>query len=152
MMLLKCITKVNADFHQMVADMANIPRKQAKTVNLGLCMVWVKVTCKCYGYSRRRGRKIIRKYNEKVPFLRSLSDKAMNRACKDSGVIRTWLGRKCRFDMYEPMSYGYNKALPMEEAIDEYGGKGRIRRAFTYKALNRLIQGSSADQTKESYG
>ena len=52
--------------------------------------------------------------------------------------------------MYEPVSYGYNKALPMEEAIDEYGGKGRVRRAFTYKALNRLIQGSSADQTKKA--
>ena len=52
--------------------------------------------------------------------------------------------------MYEPISYQYNKALPMKEAIDEYGGKGRIRRAFTYKALNRLIQGSSADQTKKA--
>ena len=52
--------------------------------------------------------------------------------------------------MYEPISYTYNKALPMKEAIDEYGGKGRIRRAFTYKALNRLIQGSSADQTKKA--
>ena len=81
--------------------------------------------------------------------MRSLSDKAMNRA-SSTGIIRTWLGRKCRFDMYEPVSYGYNKALPMEEAIDEYGGKGRVRRAFTYKALNRLIQGSSADQTKKA--
>ena len=25
-----------------------------------------------------------------------------------------------------------------------------IRRAFTYKALNRLIQGSAADQTKQA--
>ena len=52
--------------------------------------------------------------------------------------------------MYEPKSYKYNKAMPMKEAIDEYGGKGSIRRAFTYKALNRLIQGSSADQTKKA--
>ena len=52
--------------------------------------------------------------------------------------------------MYEPISYQYNKALPMKEAIDEYGGKGRIRRAFTYKALNKLIQGSAADMTKKT--
>jgi DNA polymerase I-like protein with 3'-5' exonuclease and polymerase domains len=90
---------------------------------------------------------LLNKYNDKVPFLKSISDKATQRAAS-SGVIRTWLGRKCRFNMYEPISYQYNKALPMKEAIDEYGGKGRIRRAFTYKALNRLIQGSSADQTK----
>jgi DNA polymerase I-like protein with 3'-5' exonuclease and polymerase domains len=27
---------------------------------------------------------------------------------------------------------------------------GRLRRAFTYKALNKLIQGSAADQTKKA--
>jgi DNA polymerase I-like protein with 3'-5' exonuclease and polymerase domains len=73
----------------------------------------------------------------------------MNRA-SDVGSIRTYLGRKCRFDMWEPKSYGYNKALKLEEAIKVYGGRGMIRRAFTYKALNRLIQGSSADQTKKA--
>jgi DNA polymerase I-like protein with 3'-5' exonuclease and polymerase domains len=39
-----------------------------------------------------------------------------------------------------------NKALPREQAIIEYGQ--RIKRAGTYKGLNRLIQGSAADQTK----
>jgi len=29
-------------------------------------------------------------------------------------------------------------------------GRDNIKRAFTYKALNRLIQGSSADQTKQA--
>ena len=40
--------------------------------------------------------------------------------------------------------------MKLAEAAKEYGGKGRIRRAFTYKALNKLIQGSSADQTKKA--
>jgi DNA polymerase I-like protein with 3'-5' exonuclease and polymerase domains len=39
-----------------------------------------------------------------------------------------------------------NKALPREQAVIEYGV--RIKRAGTYKGLNRLIQGSAADQTK----
>ena len=39
-----------------------------------------------------------------------------------------------------------NKALPREEAFAKYGQ--RIKRAYTYKGLNRLIQGSAADQTK----
>ncbi len=133
----------NADFHQMVADMANIPRKQAKTVNLGIMYGMGKAKlANVMDIDTDEASKLLETYNERVPFLRSLSDKAMNRA-SSTGIIRTWLGRKCRFDMYEPVSYGYNKALPMEEAIDEYGGKGRVRRAFTYKALNRLIQGSS---------
>jgi DNA polymerase I-like protein with 3'-5' exonuclease and polymerase domains len=140
----------NADFHQMVADMANIPRKQAKTVNLGIMYGMGKgKLANVMDIDVDEASKLLETYNEKVPFLRSLSEKAMSRA-SNTGVIRTWLGRKCRFDMYEPVSYGYNKALPMKEAIKEYGEKGRVRRAFTYKALNRLIQGSSADQTKKA--
>ena len=44
------------------------------------------------------------------------------------------------------MEWGVNKALPREQAVIEYGQ--RIKRAGTYKGLNRLIQGSAADQTK----
>lgn len=140
----------NADFHQMVADMANIPRKQAKTVNLGIMYGMGKgKLANVMDIEIEEAEKLLQTYNEKVPFLKSLSEKAMTRA-KDHGVIRTWLGRKCRFDMYEPVSFGFNRALPMEQAIKEYGSKGRIRRAYTYKALNRLIQGSSADQTKRA--
>jgi DNA polymerase I-like protein with 3'-5' exonuclease and polymerase domains len=140
----------NADFHQMVADMANIPRKQAKTVNLGIMYGMGKAKlANVMDIDIEEASRLLETYNQKVPFLKSLSDKAMDRAAS-TGVIRTWLGRKCRFDMYEPVSYGFNRALPMEEAIKEYGSKGRIRRAYTYKALNRLIQGSSADQTKRA--
>ena len=140
----------NADFHQMVADMASIPRKQAKTVNLGIMYGMGKgKLANVMDIEIEEASKLLETYNQKVPFLKSLSEKAMDRAAS-TGVIRTWLGRKCRFDMYEPVSYGFNKALPMEEAIKEYGSKGRIRRAYTYKALNRLIQGSSADQTKKA--
>ena len=142
--------KGQADFHQIVADIAGIPRKQAKTVNLGLMYGMGKgKLANILDLSMEDATALLEKYNNKVPFLKSVSEKAMRRAA-DSGIIRTWLGRKCRFNMYEPISYQYNKALPMKEAIDEYGGKGRIRRAFTYKALNRLIQGSSADQTKKA--
>jgi DNA polymerase I-like protein with 3'-5' exonuclease and polymerase domains len=62
------------------------------------------------------------------------------------GSIRTLLGRKCRFPLWEPVEWGVNKALPREQAVIEYGI--RIKRAGTYKGLNRLIQGSAADQTK----
>jgi DNA polymerase I-like protein with 3'-5' exonuclease and polymerase domains len=148
--VVKLYQEGQADFHQIVADIAGIPRKQAKTVNLGLMYGMGKgKLANILDLSVEEATSLLDKYNDKVPFLKSVSEKAMRRAA-DSGVIRTWLGRKCRFNMYEPISYQYNKALPMKEAIAEYGGKGRIRRAFTYKALNRLIQGSSADQTKKA--
>lgn len=142
--------KGEADFHQIVADIAGIPRKQAKTVNLGLMYGMGKgKLANILDLSVDEATALLNKYNDKVPFLKSISEKTTKKA-SESGIIRTWLGRKCRFNMYEPISYQYNKALPMKEAIAEYGGKGRIRRAFTYKALNRLIQGSSADQTKKA--
>jgi DNA polymerase I-like protein with 3'-5' exonuclease and polymerase domains len=41
-----------------------------------------------------------------------------------------------------------NQAMNYNEAKANYGNN--IRRAFTYKALNRLIQGSAADQAKQA--
>ena len=74
-----------------------------------------------------------------MTFLKSLSEKAMNRA-KEHGVIRTWLGRKCRFDMYEPVSYGFNRALPMEQAIKEYGSKELDCKLFAFLEVSPLDQ------------
>jgi DNA polymerase-1 len=41
-----------------------------------------------------------------------------------------------------------HKALSHEEALQEHGPG--IKRAYTYKSLNKLIQGSAADMTKKS--
>ena len=67
-----------------------------------------------------------------------------------SGSIRSLLGRKCRFDLWEPDTFEMNKALPYREAVQEYGDTTRLKRAYTYKALNRLIQASAADMTKKA--
>jgi len=142
----------NADLHQMVADMAGISRKQAKTVNLGIMYGMGKAKlANQLGISQDEAKHLLDLHEEKVPFVRSLANIASQRAEKQ-GQIRTVMGRLCRFDMWEPRSFGYNKPLRYEEAVKEYGTVGQgIRRAFTYKALNRLIQGSAADQTKLAF-
>ena len=38
--------------------------------------------------------------------------------------------------------------LPYNQAVEEYGMN--IRRAYTYRAFNRLIQGSASDMTKKA--
>ena len=82
--------------------------------------------------------------------MKQLATVASNQAEKN-GQIRTILGRLCRFHLWEPKTFGYNKPLPLEEAKKEYGSVGNnLKRAFTYKALNKLIQGSAADQTKKA--
>jgi DNA polymerase I-like protein with 3'-5' exonuclease and polymerase domains len=137
-----------SDFHQIAADIVGVPRKQAKTINLGLFYgMGVTKLSNQLGLSLEDGKKLFARYHEEVPFVKQLSEYASDVASK-RGSIRTLLGRKCRYDKWEPASFGLHKPLSHKEAFAEYGSN--IRRAFTYKALNSLIQGSAADQTKKA--
>jgi DNA polymerase I-like protein with 3'-5' exonuclease and polymerase domains len=148
------------DYHQMVADMANISRKHAKVVNLGLAygMGGVKL-CSNLGLPTeiKNGRAapgeealdLLQKYHAAVPFVKGVSALAA-RLAEQRGWIRTYGGRLCRFDRWEPIRKppGWEfEALKQRDAVAKYG-KGNIKRSFTHKALNRLIQGSAADMTK----
>ena len=138
----------DADFHTIVADMAEIPRSQAKTINLGLFYGMGKNKLQAeLGVSKDKAEDLFKQYHNKVPFVKKLMDNVMQRA-QSSGKIRTLLGRLCRFHLWEPNQFGIHKALPHESALAEHGPG--IKRAYTYKALNRLIQGSAADMTKKA--
>lgn len=137
----------NVDLHQMVADIAGISRKQAKVVNLGIMYGMGKgKLANQLGISVEEAEELLATHHQRVPFVKGLAEIATQQADK-YGTIRTLLGRKCRFHLWEP-KFGYKKPLPLEEARKEYGFA--LRRAFTYKALNKLIQGSAADQNKQA--
>jgi DNA polymerase I-like protein with 3'-5' exonuclease and polymerase domains len=141
----------NTDFHQMVADIAKIPRKQAKTINLALLygMGQTKLAEKL-DVTPEEAKVIISQYHVQVPFVKELQDFIQRRVGgpMGTGFVRSLLGRKCRFNLWEPNLFVSSKALPKEQATIEYGNN--IKRAYTYKALNRLIQASAADQTKKA--
>ena len=138
----------STDFHQVVADMAKIPRSQAKVINLGLFYGMGKAKLQAeLGVSKDKATELFEQYHAKVPFVKQLMNSASNRA-QERGQIRTLLGRLCRFHLWEPNQFGMHKALPHEEALQEHGPG--IRRAYTYKSLNKLIQGSAADMTKKA--
>jgi DNA polymerase I-like protein with 3'-5' exonuclease and polymerase domains len=138
-----------ADFHSMVATIADIPRSQAKTINLGLFYGMGKAKLQGQlGVTEERARDLLNTYHARVPFVKQLIYHTMDRA-QQRGWIRTILGRKCRFDMWEPATFGMHKPQTFEEASLEHGSRN-IKRAFTYKALNKLIQGSAADMTKKA--
>ncbi len=146
--VLEAYQKGNADFHDIVADMAEIPRSQAKTINLGLFYGMGKNKLQAeLGVSKEKAEGLFRRYHSKVPFVKQLMDNVMRRA-EDSGKVRTLLGRLCRFHLWEPNQFGIHKALPHDAALREHGPG--IKRAYTYKALNKLIQGSAADMTKKA--
>ena len=138
------------DFHKAVADMAGIDRIQAKTINLGLFygMGKAKLQAELGLNTRQEAEELFNKYHERVPFVRDLMNEVSKWASRD-GEIRTLLGRGCRFNKWEPAQFGMHTPMTWEDAMKKYG-ENRIRRAFTYKALNKLIQGSAADMTKKA--
>ena len=174
----------DADFHQLVADMANIPRRQAKTINLGMFYGMGKMKLqKELNLDREEAKELFDKYHGEVPFIKTLSQELIDFAT-DNELLFTLGDRFCRFDKWETTDKKWNKdigrfdpvkLLTKEEAKDAYttwllkhGDKNNRDRkeaeenenptyqdilyyyapAFTYKALNRLIQGSAADMTK----
>jgi len=138
------------DFHQTVADMANISRTQAKTINLGLFygMGKAKLQAELGLNTKQEAEELFNMYHTNVPFVRDLMAYT-SKTAQTSGSIGTLLGRRCRFNKWEPNQFGMHKPMEFEEAERTYG-RGRIRRAFTYKSLNKLIQGSAADMTKKA--
>lgn len=154
----------NTDNHQMMADMAGIRRKDAKEIYLGLSygMGGPKM-CRKLGLPTRfvvrdpngrfnavydiesaegksliaqgakrfeaagiEGQALLDKFDAKVPFIKKLA-KACEKRARAVGYIVTLSGRRCRFP---------------KDAQGNFD--------WTHKGLNRLIQGSSADQTKEA--
>ena len=141
----------STDFHQIVADIAALDRKQAKTINLGLFygMGVAKLQDQLGINDEEEAKELINKYHVKVPFVKQLMKQTMSRA-QTAGRIRTIGGRLCRFDKWEPKDWNSRKWYDTWQEAANENGSGNIRRAFTYKALNRLIQGSAADMTKKA--
>jgi DNA polymerase I-like protein with 3'-5' exonuclease and polymerase domains len=169
--------KDDADFHQIVADMAKIPRKQAKVINLGLFYGMGKIKLqKELNLDEKKATKLFQNYHAQVPFVRDLSQR-LSKFASENGLLFTLGDRFCRFDKWETRDKEWDPKInrftevelyaTKEKAMDAYRldqmekyGKyidpdcehfeKHYARAFTYKALNRLIQGSAADMTKKA--
>ncbi len=170
--------KDDADFHQIVADMANISRKQAKTINLGLFYGMGKIKLQReLGLDQRQAKELFNEYHGRVPFVRQLSQELIAFA-KENRLLFTLYDRFCRFDKWETTNKEWNpetnrfNEVPLytkEQAKEAFKAEMLEKfkenkidpnymdyfdryytPAFTYKALNRLIQGSAADMTKKA--
>lgn len=141
------------DYHQMVAEFTGVERKHAKSINFGLVYGMGKdELARQLGMSIEEAEPIFTKYHTEVPFVKEIYDITSNRA-KQDGYIVTLLGRRRRFNSWEPKYWQQGEdvralGLPLEQAIEKYGT--RLRRAYTHKALNADIQGSAADLMKRA--
>ena len=151
-------------------------RTKAKSIGLGVmygsgdAKVAEEMTKKGAPMTKEEAGKLRASIYEGVPFLDAVNRYVMDIA-KRRGYVMTLLKRRGRFDTWEIPMYGvprgsYEPLLfkSQREAQDwlktddcvklaaryPEGQLGRPQRAFTYKALNKIIQGSSADQTKSA--
>ena len=158
--------------------MANISRKQAKTINLGLFYGMGRIKLqKELGLESAEAKTLFNDYHNRVPFVRRLSQELIDFSKKNK-LLFTLYDRFCRFDKWEttnkewnPETNRFNQVTLYTEKDAREAFKAEIldkfkekkidpnymdwferyyTPAFTYKALNRLIQGSAADMTKKA--
>lgn len=143
----------STDFHQWVAELTGIDRKPAKNINFGLVYGMGEVTmANNMGRDINEVRPMFDQYHSELPFVRSIYKKVQDAANK-RGYICTILGRRRRWELYESTDWKTGRkdgSMSHAEALEKYGSEFRIRRAYTHKALNALLQGGAADIMKKA--
>lgn len=147
----------DTDFHTLAAQLTGKPRATAKNINFGIVYgMGMKHMAEVMGFPATpegwaAAKAILDEYHAEMPFSKETYNLASKKA-GEAGFIRTILGRRRRFELWEPTRWqqGGERAegLPKAEALEKYGAK--IRRAYTHKALNSLLQGSAADMNKKA--
>ena len=148
----KAYENPDTDFHEFVAQLTGLPRTNAKNINFGIAytMGITKLAAQL-GISIPAAQMIMNQYHAHMPFVREFV-KAASRVASTRGYIKTILGRRCRFPMYELAERNqdfHSVVRGIEAAHAKWPGKS-VRRAYTHKAVNRRIQGSAADMTKKA--
>jgi DNA polymerase I-like protein with 3'-5' exonuclease and polymerase domains len=97
---------------------------------------------------------ILAAFDAVVPYV-SLQSRAVNAKAREKGFIRTLVGHKRHFNLWEvPKDHRDDPAesyapLPLEEAKNRWPDYP-LERASTHKGYNALIQGGAAGQTKKA--
>lgn len=152
------IDKPDTDYHQMMTDRVNavrppekpILRKHGKDVNLGLAygLGKVKMADKL-NLPMSESNNILESYHEANPFVRQLQNKCIEVA-NSRGYVRTILGRRRRFNQWEAVNWSKSRGRTIRDRDAAIAEWGVVRRAMVHKALNSIVQGSSADQMKRA--
>jgi DNA polymerase I-like protein with 3'-5' exonuclease and polymerase domains len=149
----------NTDFHAAVGEIigGNLPRLPMKTINFGLLygMGKAKLTKQLATLfpddpnPLKRALEIYDIYQTRFPAAAKLLKAYASQVSKAPHETRTILGRKSRFRLWEPNTPGQydGPAYLLPIAINKWGRNIRI--AGSYKAINRVLQGSAADLMKK---
>lgn len=148
------------DFHSMVAELTGLPRPEAKDVNFAQSYgAGLNKFALMTGRSLDESKRIREQYDTEMPFIKQLAEKSRQWADR-RGYVRLIDGARCRFDLWEP-GWGYEgtwfppvSKMEADARVATDSGHPweghRLKRAFTHKAMNRIIQGSAARQCKRA--
>lgn len=125
-------------------------RRVIKNINFsGLYGVGVETVVRKYliGMTLAQGKQFLEDYHAAAPYINATMEAIAGEAARN-GYVSTLLGRRIRFELYEPMGYSKERkpALPYDRAIREYGQF--IQLAGLYRAVNYKFQGSEPDVMK----
>lgn len=145
------LSDTRTDFHQMVADMTGLPRRNAKDVNFAKVYgAGLAQFASMTGMTRERAEEVMTQYDKQLPFPKAL-DAECKTVARRTGYIIMLDGARMHFDRWEPAEWDARDGapLPIGAARKRWPGQ-RLMRAFTHKAMNGLIQGGAARQTKSA--
>lgn len=141
--------------HNIVMKFAKVDKPTAKIINLGkgyemgikkLILNLIKA-----GHDPGRAQEILEEFEARFPHV-SASSALAKEVAEKNGYVRTVFGRLANFSLWEAIGNYKLPPLPYEEARERYvlsnTTRYPIRRHKTYRAFNRVVQGSAADQTK----
>lgn len=148
---------LTTDYHKLtqklVFDIAGleIARPFIKNINFGLLYgMGLDKLARTLNLPKEEARVILDAYHKGNPYVKATMDAAAAHA-EAHGFIQTIMGRRSRFDTWEPIDVDYDDrapALSYSEALRYYGSQ--IKRSHTHKAVNRMLQGGAADVMKKA--
>jgi DNA polymerase I-like protein with 3'-5' exonuclease and polymerase domains len=154
----------NTDFHNYVAEITKLERRRAKDVNFAKSYgAGVRKFMAMTGMGELEARKTMDQYDKELPFVKEIAVKYSQLAA-ENGYIEMIDGARNHFNLWEPVyrdfakekdysaMYPCNKEEADKRCRDPQHPwySERLKRSFTHKAFNRMIQGSAARQIKKA--
>lgn len=163
-------TDPNTDFHDYVAQITRLPRRQAKDVNFAKAYgAGVRKFALMTGMDDSEAERVMEKYDTELPFVRETSSR-YTKIASEHGYIKLIDKARNHFNLWEPIYRDYareweykqkysnidikpcteEESLRRKNDIHHPWNGERMKRAYTHKAFNRMIQGSAARQMKKA--
>lgn len=147
------------DYHNLAQDLIRentgleLGRKEVKQCNFSMAFTGgASTVAQLLGIPLDEAAKLVEQYHAGLPFVKTTSNKVAAVA-QQRGYVKGILGRRHRFDKWEPRAWDKRKAFKLndkESLMREMGTSNErdVCRAFSHLALNRLCQDGEGSHMK----